>query len=78
MLALLGLYALGWQQVLKKLPLTTAYANKAVTIIWGIIWGLLLFGEHISIGKVIGAAFIIAGIVVFSLADDAGNAAESS
>ena len=31
MLAALVAYALGWQQVIKHLPLTTAYANKAVT-----------------------------------------------
>ena len=28
---LLGIYALGWQQILKRLPLTVAYTNKAVT-----------------------------------------------
>ena len=26
-LALLGIYAIGWQQIIKRLPLTTAYAN---------------------------------------------------
>ncbi|MGI6110238.1 MAG: transporter, partial [Eubacteriaceae bacterium] len=30
----LGIYAILWQQVLKRMPLTTAFANKAVTIIW--------------------------------------------
>ena len=28
---LLGVYAIGWQQVIKRIPLTTAFANKAVT-----------------------------------------------
>ena len=31
MLLALVVYAVGWQQVIKHLPLTTAYANKAVT-----------------------------------------------
>lgn len=68
-LALLGLYAIGWQQVLKRLPLTTAFSNKAVTIVWGIIWGCVVFGESITAGKVIGAVLVIAGVVLFSFAD---------
>ena len=42
MLAALVVYAVGWQQVIKHLPLTTAYANKAVTVVWGILLGLSL------------------------------------
>ena len=40
-IGLLGLYAIGWQQIIKNLPLTTAFANKAVTIVWNIVWGVL-------------------------------------
>lgn len=57
-------YAILWQQILKKLPLTVAFANKAVTIIWGIIWGMLMFNEPVNIKKVIGGIIIIAGIVL--------------
>lgn len=66
---LLMFYALGWQQIIKRLPLTTAFANKAVTIIWGLIWGLLFFHEQITIGKVLGILLVVAGVVVYSLAD---------
>ncbi len=45
MLAALVVYAFGWQQVIKHLPLTTAYANKAITVVWGILLGFLLFGK---------------------------------
>lgn len=68
-LFLLGLYAIGWQQVLKRLPLTTAFSNKAVTIVWGIIWGALFFAEPINLPKAIGALLIIAGVVLFSHAE---------
>ena len=47
----LFLYAILWQQIIKKIPLITAYANKAVTVIWGIVWGSLFFKEEISIAK---------------------------
>lgn len=40
-IALLGLYAIGWQQIIKRMPLTLAFANKAVTTVWGLVWGLL-------------------------------------
>lgn len=71
MIALLAIYAIGWQQMLKHLPLTTAFSNKAATVVWGIIWGLLLFQEPLSLGKIAGALFIIVGIVLFSR--DAGQ-----
>ena len=61
-LFILVIYAVCWQQILKKLPLVTAYANKAVTILWGLIWGRLFFGEQVTIQKIIGAIIIVGGI----------------
>lgn len=69
MIALLGVYAIGWQQVLKRMPLTAAFANKAVTIVWGIVWGLLFFSEPVTLAKIIGALFIIAGVVLYAYSD---------
>ena len=54
----LGIYAIVWQQIIKHLPLTTAYANKAVTIVWGILWGLLFFQEQIKWNMVVGAVIV--------------------
>lgn len=70
-IAILGFYALAWQQFLRRLPLTTAFSNKAVTIVWGIVWGCVFFGESITFGKIIGAVLLIAGVVLFARADDA-------
>lgn len=69
MIAILGVYAICWQQIIKRLPLTTAYTNKAVTVIWGIVFGRLFFDETITIKQVIGAVIIIVGIVLFVRAD---------
>ena len=69
MLVFLGVYAIGWQQVIKRMPLSSAYANRAVSIIWGIFWGVMIFGESLTVGKVVGAAIIMAGIVLFERAD---------
>ena len=62
MVALTGMYALFWQQALKRLPLMTAYSNKAVVILWGFFWGRLFFQEKISWGKLAGAVVVMAGV----------------
>ncbi len=61
-LLILFIYAILWQQVLKQMPLTTAYANKAVVIIWGLIWGNLFFGEAVTIKKLIASVIVILGV----------------
>ena len=65
LLFIMFVYAIGWQQIIKRLPLTMAYANRAVTIVWGIIWGLLFFNEKLNVGKVIGAVIVIAGVLLY-------------
>jgi len=61
-LFLLFFYALAWQRILKYMPLTVAYANKGITIIWGMVWGALLFQEAITLKTVIGGVIILIGI----------------
>lgn len=66
---LLGIYAVFWQQIIKIMPLTVAYANRAITVFWGMLWGLLIFQEKITVGKAVGAALVVAGIILFALSD---------
>lgn len=68
-LLLLGVYAVFWQQIIKRLPLMTAYANKAVTVVWGIVWGAAVFHEKITWGKVLGAVLVIAGVILYVSGD---------
>ena len=65
-IAILGIYAILWQQVIKHLKLSIAYANKAITVVWGMLWGRLIFGESITIWKAIGAVTVIVGVVIYS------------
>ena len=67
LLAILGTYAVVWQQIIKRMPLTVAFANKAVTVVWGIIWGIIIFNETVTVGQLFGAALIMIGIVMYSL-----------
>lgn len=65
-IGLMGAYAIGWQQVMKRLPLTVAYANKAVTVVWGIIWGRIFFEEPVTAGKLAGSLLVVAGVVCYA------------
>lgn len=69
MIAVLGIYAILWQQVIKRMNVTTAYANKAVTVVWGVVLGILFFQEKISLRQVIACAVIILGTVLYVRAD---------
>ena len=69
MILVLGIYALFWQQIIKRLPLTFAYANKAVTVIWGVVLGKLVFSEQITFRQGVACGIIIAGTVLYVLAD---------
>lgn len=61
---ILGVYAILWQQILKKFDLSEAYTNKATAVIWSSIWAVLIFKENITINNIIGCAIIILGIVL--------------
>ena len=63
-------YAVIWQQVLRHVPLVTAYANKATTTIWGLLWGIFLFDEAVSLKKVLGIIIIVAGIILVVTSDE--------
>lgn len=69
-LLIMAVYAVIWQQILKKLPLTVAYANKPVSLIWGMVWGTLIFKETITWNMILGAVIIFAGIYLVVTADE--------
>jgi len=66
----LFIYALIWQKVLKKIPLTIAYANKGITIIWGMLIGYFLFQEQVTMFNILGALIIIVGVVVIGSGEE--------
>lgn len=65
-LCVLGVYALLWQQLIKRMELSVAYSNKAVVLLWAMVFGTLLFKEQITLTKVAGILLVIAGIVVLN------------
>lgn len=63
-LALMGVYAIVWQVVLRRFPLAFAYANKGVGQIWVLLWSVVIFHETISLKTIIGAGIIILGVLL--------------
>lgn len=57
-------FALIWQQVLKNMSLTFAFTNKPITMVWGLIWGVIIFQEHVTWKMLLGSAIILIGIII--------------
>lgn len=62
----MGAYAICWQQILKRVELSTAYMFKGTSLIFIMLFAFALFGEPITIMNLIGAAVIITGIALFA------------
>lgn len=61
-IGVLFVYAILWQMILRKVPLTTAYSNRAVSMIWSMVWSVLMFKESISCNQILGAIVICYGV----------------
>ncbi len=58
------LYAILWQMVLKNMSLSVAFPFKAITLIFSLMFGYLIFNEVITIKKIIAIIIIIIGIIL--------------
>lgn len=58
----LGVYAILWQQTLRRMPLSFAYSNKGVCTLWACLFGLIFFGENLTWGKAIGIVVVLLGV----------------
>lgn len=64
----IGVYAILWQQILKRIELSTAYMFKGITLVATMLIAALLFGEAITIPNIIGSIIIITGITLLARA----------
>lgn len=62
----IGIYAILWQQIIRRIELSTAYMFKGTTIIFTMLFAHWLFGEQITWNNIVGAIIIIVGIVLFA------------
>ncbi|MCR5799083.1 MAG: DMT family transporter [Lachnospiraceae bacterium] len=63
----LGIYAICWQQMIKRFDLSVAYANRSVAILWTALWSVVIFGEGISLKQMAGILLVVAGTVIVNM-----------
>ncbi len=63
-IVILGVYAIFWQQIIKKFEISVAYANKAMALLWSMLWAIVFFHEEITVKNVIGVAIVIIGTLI--------------
>lgn len=59
---LLGVYALLWQQMIKRFELSVAYANRSMAVVWSMVWAIVFFHDAITIQNIAGVVLVVAGI----------------
>ena len=64
--AIMGVYAICWQQILKRVDLSVAYMFKGTSLIFVLMLSILIMGEHITVWNIIGSVVIIIGLIVFA------------
>lgn len=61
-IAILGVYAVIWQQVIARIDLSIAYANKGTALLWSLLWATLIFQETITTWNIVGIIIVMIGI----------------
>lgn len=63
----LAIYAVLWQQMIKRFELSVAYANRAMAILWSMIWAGIFFHDGITFRNVLGVSIVLLGMVIVNL-----------
>ena len=63
---LLGVYALLWQQMIKRFELSVAYANRSMAVVWSMVWAVVFFHDTITLRNAFGVFLVVAGTVVIN------------
>lgn len=64
----LGIFAILWQQIIKRISISDAYMFKGSSLIFTLILLNLIFSESITPNNIIGAVLIISGMTFFAKA----------
>lgn len=77
-IAILGVYAICWQQMIKKFDLSVAYANRAMAILWTALWALVIFRDTIGLKQAIGIGLVVVGTIVVNWSGKQQNKEETA
>ncbi len=77
-IVILGIYAIIWQQVIARIDLSIAYANKGAALIWSLIWAIAIFDEKVTAWNIIGIVIVMIGIGLVNSRDNISSKEEYS
>lgn len=63
-LVVLGCYAVLWQMILKRIPLSRAYMFRSLGVIYGLLIACFAFGERITTPNILGCTTVMLGLRV--------------
>lgn len=67
-IGVMGIYALIWQQIIARSPISLAYMFKGTSLVFVLLFSAILFGESITMTNVLGSIIIILGVFLFAKA----------
>lgn len=65
----LGIYAIVWQQLISKIDLSIAYANRSINLLWALLFAFFIFKEQITLPNILGVIIVIIGISLVNSSD---------
>jgi len=60
----LAIFSVFWQILLKRVDLVKAYIFKSTSIIWTVIYGVLIFNDVLTANVIIGTIIVMIGTVI--------------
>lgn len=69
----LGIYAICWQQMIKRFDLSVAYANRAMALLWTGLWAVVIFKDTLTVKQIIGIVVVVIGTVIINLKPEGGK-----
>ncbi len=64
---ILAVYAVLWQQMIKRFELSVAYANRSMAILWSMIWAVVFFHDRITLQNILGVGLVLLGTVIVNM-----------
>lgn len=70
LVATLGVYAIAWQQILKRIELGVAYMFKGLSLFFIMVLLAICYGEPITPMKLLATGIIIVGIALYAKSNE--------
>ncbi len=62
----LGVYAILWQMILKRVPLSVAYPFRSLGVVYGLAIAGFVFHEPITWQNILGGAIVMLGLFIMT------------